>query len=87
MGAAGGLLLFFYFLLFILCWVVPPVLLICTGVLIVRTFSKKHRAAQSATSLHPLKAELGVLVAIIALLIYCVIDLSRWLARQWRRRF
>jgi Na+/melibiose symporter-like transporter len=86
MGAAGGLLLLFYFLLFIICWVVPFVLLIYTGVLITKTFSKERRAAQPATSLHPLKAELGVLVAVITLLIYCVIDLSRWLARQIRRR-
>jgi NADH:ubiquinone oxidoreductase subunit 5 (subunit L)/multisubunit Na+/H+ antiporter MnhA subunit len=87
MGAAGGLLLLFYLLLFLLCWVAPFALLIYTGVLITRTFSKERRAAQPATPLHPLKAELGVLIAVIALLIYCVIDLSRWLARQWRRCF
>jgi NADH:ubiquinone oxidoreductase subunit 5 (subunit L)/multisubunit Na+/H+ antiporter MnhA subunit len=87
MGAAGGLLLLFYIFLIILCWVAPAALAIYTCVLIVRTFSKERRATQPVHSLHPLKAELGILVAVIALLIYSVIDLSQWLAHQWRRRF
>lgn len=54
---------------------------------VVNTFSKKRCAVRSAHSLPPLKAKLGVLVAVVALLIYCIIDLSRWLARQWRKHF
>lgn len=87
LGTAGSLWVCFCWLLAFLSFCLPPILFIAAGVLVAKHYSKKRRAAQPTTYLRPLKAELGVLVAIVALLIYSVIDLSRWLARQWRSNF
>jgi uncharacterized membrane protein YoaK (UPF0700 family) len=87
LDTAGSIWVGFCYLLAFLSFCLLPILFIAAGVLVAKHYLKKRRAAQPATYLHPLKAELGVLVAIVALLVYSAIDLSQWLARQWRRNF
>ena len=63
----------------------------------IKSFSPE-RQAQKATPVHLLKADgkriltvlkltVTILVAVVALLIYGVLDLSKWLVRQWRSVF
>jgi hypothetical protein len=97
MNAAGDLLLFFYIILIFLTWCIVPGFFIWVVVVAIKSFSPE-RQAQKATPVHLLKADgkriltvlritATILVAVIALLIYGTMDLSKWLAGQCRKHF
>jgi hypothetical protein len=97
MSAAGDVLLFLYLLLAVLFWCIIPSFFIWGVAMALKSFSPE-RQAQKATPVHLLKADAKriltvlkvtttILVAVIALLIYGVMDFSKWLASQWRKHF
>jgi hypothetical protein len=92
----GDILLCLYILLFILAWLIWPGFFIWGTAVAINSFSKE-RQARSATPIDGfkrdykrlitvLKISTVVLAALLALLIYGSMDLSHWLARQWRKR-
>jgi hypothetical protein len=92
----GDILLCLYILLFILAWLIWPGFFIWGTAVAINSFSKESQA-RSATPIDGfkrdykrlitvLKISTVVLAALLALLIYGSMDLSHWLARQWRKR-
>jgi len=93
----GALVLFYlYILLIVLAWCILPGFFIWGVAMAIKSFSAE-RQAQSATPVHLVKADLRriltvlgvvltILAAVIALLVYGILDLYKWLARQWRKR-
>lgn len=98
MSADGGVFLFYlYILLMFLAGCIVPGFFIFGITVAIKSFSAE-RQAQKATPVHLLKADAKriltvlkvaatILVAVIALLVYSVLDLSKWLVRQWRNSF
>jgi hypothetical protein len=91
----GDILLCLYILLFILAWLIWPGFFIWGTAVAINSFSKESQA-RSATPIDGfkrdykrlitvLKISTVVLAALLALLIYGSMDLSHWLARQWRK--
>jgi hypothetical protein len=89
--------LWLYILLFVAAWCIVPGFLIW-GVAVAIKSVLPERQAQKATPVHLLKADgkriltvlkvtVNILVAVVALLIYGVLDFSKWLVRQWRSVF
>jgi hypothetical protein len=95
--SAADVLLCLYILLIVLTWCIIPGFFIWGVAMAIKSFSPE-RQAQKATPVHLLKADgkrilivlsiaATILAAVLLLLLYGVLDLSNWLARQWRKAF
>jgi integrase len=95
--SVADVLLYLYILLVIAFWCIIPGFFVWGVAVAIKSFSPE-RQAQKATPVHLLKADAKrilavlsiaatILAAVIILLIYSILDLSEWLARQWRKTF
>lgn len=97
MEFGADVLLCLYILLVIAFWCIIPGFFIWGVAMAFKSFSPE-RQAQKATPIHLLKADgkrilavlsiaATILAAVLIVLIYGVLDLSNWLARQWRKGY